>query len=119
MPPLPSVPCFLFPIKSFTPALAVGVFSMVLLAIALIAIYRNHLSGAWRWIFVTLAVAALWVNIFVLIAQAFQKVAALHALAPNGNEPPFLIAEGLVLLAFFGLGFLAANKFRPVFDLKT
>jgi hypothetical protein len=113
---LTSVTGFMFPIHGFTPALGTGIVSMVLLAIALVALYRNHLSGAWRWIFVVVAIAALWVNVFVLIVQAFLKVPALHALAPNGNEPPFLIAQAVALIAFVVLGALAAIKFRPVLE---
>lgn len=116
---LTSVTGFMFPIKGFTPALGVGAFSMVLLAIALVALYRNHLSGAWRWIFVSMAIAALWVNIFVLIAQAFLKVPALNALAPNGNESPFLIAQAIGLFVFVALGALAAFKFRPLLEAKS
>jgi hypothetical protein len=63
-----------------------------------------------------MAIAALWVNVFVLIVQAFLKVPALHALAPNGNEPPFLIAQAVALIAFVVLGALAAIKFRPVLE---
>jgi hypothetical protein len=110
---LTSVTGFLFPITSFTPALGTGIVSMVLLALALIALYRNHLSGAWRWIFVTMAIAALYVNVFVLIVQAFLKIPALRALAPNGNEPPFLIAQAAALTVFVVFGIIAAMKFRP------
>jgi hypothetical protein len=111
---LTSVTGFLFPIHGFTPALGVGGLSLLLLAIALIAIYGRHLAGAWRWIYVATAIAALWFNVFVLIAQSFLKVPSLHAIAPNGNEPPFLIAQGLTLVIFVVLGILAAIRFHPV-----
>jgi hypothetical protein len=116
---LTSVTGFLFPIKSFTPALGTGAVSMVLLAFALLALYRNHLSGTWRGIYVVMAVAALYVNVFVLIVQAFLKVPALHAMAPNGNESPFVIAQGVALVVFVILGFMAANRFRPVLNLQS
>lgn len=110
---LTSVTGFLFPINGFTPALAVGAISLLVLLIALIALYGKHLAGAWRWIYVATAVTALWFNVFVLIAQGFLKVASLHALAPNGNEPAFLIAQ-IAALVFLGvLGLIAAFKFRP------
>ena len=110
---LTSVTGFLFPIHGFTPALAVGAVSLVVLAVALIALYGRHLAGAWRWIYVVTAVTALWFNVFVLIAQSFLKVPLLHALASNGDEPPFLIVQGLTLAIFVVLGILAAVRFRP------
>jgi hypothetical protein len=110
---LTSVTGFMFPIHGFTPALGVGIISMVILAIALLALYSKHLAGPWRWIYVATAVTALWFNVFVLIVQSFQKLSALHALAPTQSEPPFLIAQGVALAAFLVLGILAALKFRP------
>ena len=110
---LTSVTGFMFPIQGFTPALGVGVISMVVLAIALLALYGRHLAGAWRWIYVATTVTALWFNVFVLIVQSFQKISALHALAPTQSEPPFLIAQGVVLAAFLVLGIMAASRFRP------
>jgi phosphoglycerol transferase MdoB-like AlkP superfamily enzyme len=110
---LTSVTGFMFPINGFTPGLGVGIISLVILAIALLALYSKRLAGAWRWIYVVTAVAALWFNVFVLIAQSFQKIAALHALAPTQAEPPFLIAQGVTLAAFLVLGIMAALKFRP------
>ena len=110
---LTSVTGFMFPIQGFTPALGVGVISMVVLATALLALYGRHLAGAWRWIYVATTVTALWFNVFVLIVQSFQKISALHALAPTQSEPPFLIAQGVVLAAFLVLGIMAASRFRP------
>jgi hypothetical protein len=110
---LTSVTGFLFPIHGFTPALAVGAVSLVVLAIALIALYGRRLAGAWRQIYVVMAVTALWFNVFVLIVQSFLKVPLLHALAPNGDEPSFLIVQGLTLAIFVVLGVLAAVRFRP------
>ena len=59
------------------------------------------------------AVAALYLNVFVLVAQGFLKVPFLHDLAPTGSEPPFAITQGIVLLIFIVLGVLAARRFRP------
>ena len=92
---LTSVTGFMFPINGLTPAIVFGVISIVILAIALMALYVKHLSGAWRWIYVTTALAALYLNVFVLIVQSFQKVPALQKLAPTQSEPPFLIAQGV------------------------
>ena len=110
---LTSVTGFMFPIDGFTPALGVGLISIVILAIALTALYVKHLSGAWRWIYVTTALVALYFNVFVLIVQSFQKVPALQKLAPTQSEPPFLIAQAVALIAFLVLGVMAARKFRP------
>ena len=110
---LTSVTGFMFPVAGFTPALGIGIASLVVLAIALLARYGKRLAGNWRWIYVATAVAALWFNVVALIAQAFLKVPFLHPLAPNGNEPPFLIAQGSALLLFVVLGAIAAVRFRP------
>jgi hypothetical protein len=110
---LTSVTGFMFPIQGFTPALGVGILSLVILAIALLALYGKHLAGAWRWIYVATAVAALWFNVFVLIVQSFQKISNLQTLAPTQSEPPFLIAQGVTLAAFLVLGVMAVLRFRP------
>jgi hypothetical protein len=110
---LTSVTGFMFPIHGFTPALGTGIVSLVVLGVALIALYAKHLAGSWRWIYVTAAATALYFNVLVLIVQSFQKVPALHALAPTQSEPPFLISQGVALVAFLVLGFIAASRFRP------
>ncbi len=110
---LTSVTGFFFPIHGFTPALAVGAVSLVILLIALAALYGKHLSGAWRWIYVVTAVTALWFNVLVLIVQSFQKVPALAALAPTQSEPPFVIAQAVAMVILVVLGILAVLRFRP------
>lgn len=110
---LTSVTGFMFPIHGFTPALGVGAVSMLVLAVALIALYAKHLVGSWRWIYVVAAVAALYFNVLVLIVQSFQKVPTLNMLAPTQSEPPFLIAQGVALMAFLFLGIAAVFRFRP------
>ena len=50
---------------------------------------------------------------FVLVVQAFQKIAVLHPLAPNSSEPPFLVARTIVLLGFLWLGFGAVREISP------
>ena len=110
---LTSVTGFMFPINGLTPAIVFGLISIVILVIALAALYLKHLSGAWRWIYVTTALMALYLNVFVLIVQSFQKLPALQKLAPTQSEPPFLIAQAVALIAFLILGAMAARKFRP------
>jgi hypothetical protein len=110
---LTSVTGFLFPIRGLTPALILGVMSMVVLAIALAARNLFTMRGAWRWIYVVTAVIAQYFNSFVLVVQSFLKIPALHVLAPQGNEPPFAVAQGVVLLFYVILGYLAVRRFRP------
>jgi hypothetical protein len=107
-----SVTGFFFPFHGFTPAYAVGAISMVVLAVALLARYTFHMSGPWRWIFVVSSMLALYLNVFVLVVQAFQKVPALQALAPTQSEPPFLVTQLFVLGLFFVLTIVAAIRFR-------
>jgi len=111
---LTTVTGFLFPITTFTPALGVGMLSSVILIVALYALYAKKFDGAWRWIYVVTAISAFYLNAFVLVVQAFLKVPGLNALAPNGSEPPFLIAQALVLGAFVVVGVLAVMRFRPL-----
>ena len=89
-----------------------GVISLLVLAVALYARYARQLAGIWRPVYVITAVIALYLNFFVLIAQSFQKVPALEALAPTQSEPPFLIAQLVALGAFIVLGYLAMTRFR-------
>ncbi len=103
---------FFFPIHGFTPALAVGGISAVILLIALVARYVLHLAGPARWVYVVTAMIALYLNSFVAVVQAFRKIGALHALAPKGNEPPFAAAQIALLVLFIVLGVLATKKFR-------
>jgi hypothetical protein len=110
---LTSVTGFMFPISGLTPGIVVGLISIVILAIALTALYLKRLVGAWRWIYVTTALIALYLNVFVLIVQSFQKVPALQKLAPTQSEPPFQIVQGVVLAAFLIFGIVAARRFRP------
>jgi len=107
-----SVTGFFFPLHGFTPALGVGIISMLLLTVAIVARYPRHLLGAWRWIYVITAMVSLYLNVFVLIVQAFQKIPALKALAPTQSEPPFLFTQLVTLITFVVLSTVAAIKFR-------
>lgn len=116
---LTSITGFLFPIRGFTPALGVGVVACVVLAIALFALYKERLVGAWRWIYVITAVASLYFNVFVLVVQSFVKVSALNALAPTQSEPPFAITQAVVLAVFILIAVIAIVKFRPGAAVKV
>jgi|ERR1035438_165227 hypothetical protein len=107
-----SVTGFFFPYHGFTPAIGVGILSLVLLALAIMARYSRHLAGGWRRTYVITSVIALYFNVFVLIVQLFEKVPSLHALAPKGSEPPFLVTQVIVMVIFIGLGIAAVKGFR-------
>jgi hypothetical protein len=110
---LTSVTGYFLPADRILPSHIVGAISLVLLAAALAALYGYRLSGAWRWIYVSTAVAALYLNVFVLVVQAFLKVPALHAVAPTQKEPAFALTQGVVLLALIAIGALGVRRFRP------
>jgi hypothetical protein len=110
---LTSVTGFLFPTTVILPSQIVGVISLVALGIAIFALYRSHLAGAWRWVYVTSALFALYLNVFVGVVQSFQKLAFLKPLAPTQSEAPFLIAQLVVMGLFVLLGILAVKKFHP------
>ncbi|HEX3367434.1 hypothetical protein [Phenylobacterium sp.] len=110
---LTSVGGFFFHSKMVGPPHIVGVISLVDLAIALAALYLGKLAGVWRPVYVITATIALYLNVFVLVVQAFAKVPTLNALAPKGTEPPFVAAQGATLVVFVILGYLAVRKYRP------
>jgi len=110
---LTSATGFLFPFNKLLPSHVVGIISLVVLAIALLALYGLHLDGAWRWIYVAAAVLALYLNVFVGVVQAFQKLAFLQPFAPTQTEAPFIVAQVLVLAIFAVLGVLAVRSFHP------
>ncbi|HXM23470.1 MAG TPA: hypothetical protein VN948_19595 [Terriglobales bacterium] len=107
-----SVTGFFFPFDHLLPSHKVGIISLVVLAVAIPARYALHLAGAWRRIYAVTAMIALYLNVFVGVVQAFEKVPALKAMAPTQTEPPFLVAQIAVLVIFVGLTILAAIKFR-------
>ena len=112
---LTSATGFLFPFEKLLPSHMIGIISLVLLAIACIALYGMKLTGAWRGIYVLTAMISLYLNVFVLVIQGFLKIGPLHALAPSvpPSEPPFAVVQGLVLLFFVIVIIGAARRFRP------
>lgn len=110
---LTSITGFPIPPFGFDPPRAVGIISLAVLLAAILALYVFHLRGGWRWIYVVTAVVALYLNVFVGVTQAFQKLSFLQPLAPTQSEPPFVIAQAVVLAIFAVLGFLAARRFYP------
>jgi hypothetical protein len=113
---LTSATGFILPAEKFMPSHAVGILSLIILAVCCYARYSKRMAGAWRTGYLLTAVAALYFNVFVLVAQLFLKVPALHELAPQGNEPPFAIAQAVVLVAFIAAGVVASRRFHPAVD---
>jgi hypothetical protein len=107
-----SVTGFGFPFDHLLPSHKVGILSLLVLAVAIIARYVFHLAAGWRGIYVVSAVVALYLNVFVLVVQLFEKVPALRAMAPTQKEPPFLVAQLVILALFVALTIIAAKRFR-------
>jgi hypothetical protein len=109
---LTSLTGFAFPNDHVTPGIVVGILSVIVLAVAIVARYVRHMNGGWRSIYVITAAIALYLNCFVLVVQSFEKVPVLHALAPTQKEPPFGIAQLLLLAVFVVLTIMAVKRFR-------
>jgi hypothetical protein len=108
---LTSATGYLFHNTTVTPAMIVGAISLVILAVALFALYGRHLAGRWRTAYVITATLALYLNVFVLVIQSFIKIPALHALAPAipPAGPIFGAVQGVVLIAFLWAGWRAVK----------
>jgi hypothetical protein len=113
---LTSATGFLFPFEKLLPSHIIAILSLVLLAIACIALYGMKLSGAWRWIYVLTAMISLYFNVFVLVIQSFLKIPALTALAPGNppSGPAFAVIQGIVLLFFVVVIIGAMRRYRPM-----
>lgn len=107
-----SVTGFAFPFHQLLPSHKVGIISLVVLAVAIAARYSGRLIGSWRWIYVVSAMIALYLNVFVGVVQAFEKVPALKALAPTQSEAPFKFTQLALLTLFIALAIAATIKFR-------
>jgi hypothetical protein len=110
---LTSLTGFLFPFRGFKPSYAVGILSVIALAIALYAFYSKHLAGGWRRGYVITAMIALYFNVFVLVFQLFDKVPALHGTGPTGSEPAFKVSQLVTMLVFIVWTVLAVKKCHP------
>lgn len=112
---LTAITGFVIQVTPATPAVQLGVLLSVLLLIVLPARYVFSMRGAWRWIYVVTATAALYLNCFVLVVQLFLKVPTLHAIAPGAppSGPVFAAVQGLVLILFVIAGLVAVRRFRP------
>ena len=115
---LTSVTGFLFPFKELLPSYIIAGISLVLLAIACIALYGMKLAGVWRPVYVVTAMVSLYLNVFVLVIQSFLKVPALAALAPAvppnpPGGPVFAVVQGIVLVFFAVMIIGVWRRFRP------
>src|SRR5205814_10230456 len=104
---------FGFPFHHLLPSHVVGLVSLAVLALAAAARYLFDLRRRWRRVYAVCAVLALYLNVFVGVVQAFLKVPALNALAPKQTEPPFVVAQAVVLVLFIVMAVAAAIRFRP------
>ncbi len=104
---------FFFPFHGFTPAIGLGIISLPFLALTIFARYSKHLTGAWRWIYVIGALICLYFNLFVLVVQLFEKVPALHTMAPTQTESPFKLTQVCVLVVSAVLAIIAVIRFHP------
>ena len=109
---LTSVTGFLFPVDHIPPSHIIGVVSLVVLAVALLARYGRHMQHSWRTIYVVCAVIALYLNVFAAVVQSFLKILPVHALAPTQEEPPFLFTQLAVMAIFVIIGIFAVKRFR-------
>ena len=112
---LTSVTGFMFPFNGVTPGILIGILSVILLAIACLALYGMKLAGAWRSIYVLTALVSLYLNVFVLAIQSFLKIPPLHQLAP-GNPPAgpaFAVVQGIVLVFFAIMIIRVWRRFKP------
>src|SRR5438552_8281337 len=110
---LTTVTGFFFPFHGFTPAIGLGIISLPFLALTIFARCSKHLAGSWRWIYAIGGVICLYFNLFVLVVQLFEKVPALHAMAPTQTESPFKLAQLVVLVLSALLAIVAVIRFRP------
>ena len=106
---LTSVTGFFFPFHGITPGIVVGVISLVVLAVAVLAWQKK-----WATTYIVMATIAEFFNVLVLIVQSFEKIAPLHALAPKGTEPITYVAKLAALVLFVVLGWAAVKRARFV-----
>ena len=109
---LTSLTGFLFPYHGMTPAIEIGLLSMVILFLAAIARYRRGLAGAWRHTYIVSAMIALYLNVLILVVQIFSKLPPLTARTPRQFGLLFKLTELAVLLAFVVATYFALKRFR-------
>lgn len=113
---LTSVTGFFFHNEHITPAQIVGGISLIALALAVYGLYGRGVVGIWRGTYVASVTAALYLNVFVLVIQSFEKIPPLHVIAPGNppGGPVFLVTQLVVLVAFIVAGWIAWRTFKPL-----
>ena len=109
---LTSITGFLFPVAHILPSHIIGLISLLVLAVALLARYGRHMQRSWRSTYVVCTIVALYLNVFVTVVQSFLKIPPVHAVAPTQKEPPFLFTHLADMVIFVIIGILAVKKFR-------
>lgn len=115
---LTSMTSLYFRVPFFSTTIAVAIISLIVLAVAILALYGYRLAGPWRWSFVMGAVLALYLNVFLAVAQLFKKVQLLRSMAPTLSEPPFYAVQLVVMIIFIMIGARALRSFHPEIDLS-
>ena len=103
---------YLFPPGTFGPPQKVCTLALAVLALALFALYVTRMNGLWRWIYGICVLSALYLNVFMGITQAFERIPVLHRYAPTDSEPPYIAAQFLVFVVFLIVGFIAVRRYR-------
>ncbi|MBB3610933.1 hypothetical protein [Rhizobium sp. BK602] len=110
---LTSLTGFLFPFNGVTPGIVFGIVTVLVFIPTAIARYGLRMAGVWRLVFIAGSLFMLYLNCVVLVVQSFQKIPALNAIAPLGNEPSLLAVQVVLLVAFLIVGLLSLRRFRP------
>jgi hypothetical protein len=105
---------FLFPVHQFLPSHAVGIISLIVLSVALYAQRFRQFRGAWRKVYAIGVVAALYLDVFVALVQAFRKIPTLNALAPTQTEPAVKLTQLAALAGFVIIGVATAIRFPKI-----
>ena len=101
-----------FPFVTFLPSHGITILSLIVLPFVVFARYGKHLAGGWRGVYVVGSVLALYLNVFVLVVQLFERLPALIAAAPTQKEAPFVVTQLLVMVMFVWLGRAALKRFH-------
>ena len=113
---LATVTGFFFRHEQVTLSELIGIVSLAALVLGIYALYGRGLAGSWRGIYVVAATLVLYLNVFILVVQAFEKISVLHAIAPG--IPPtgstFIMTQLAVLAVFLLAGWRAYLAFKPM-----
>jgi hypothetical protein len=103
---------FLFPYHGMTPGIEIGLLSMVILLLAVVARYRRGMAGAWRHTYIVSTMIALYLNVLILVIQIFAHLTPLTARTPKQFGILFKLTELAVLVAFVVATHFALKRFH-------